>query len=115
MGVWERGYALLREVTPDADVQTALGLIELRKERPKTALALMEAAARAEPANSLRRLNLAAALMASGQRERAKTEALRALQLEPLLQDVYVLLAEIEPRRSIYWKAEFERQRIDKK
>ena len=108
---FEEGYALLRGVRQDAEVRAALGLVLLRSGRAALAVSLLETAAKEQPANSMRRLNLAAALLADRQFLRAKAEALRALELEPLLTDTYVLLAEIEPERAAYWKSEIGRRR----
>jgi len=109
-GDLEKAYALLRGLAADAEVQGALGLIHLRSGRTAMAVQLLESAVRADPASATRHLNLAAALLAAGNLDRAKAEARRALDLEPLLQDAYVLLAEIEPRRAAYWKRELERR-----
>jgi len=50
---------------------------------------------------------LTAALLAAGRRDRAAAEARAPIEIEPLLRDAYVLLAEIEPRRAAHWRAEF--------
>lgn len=109
-GEWEKGYALLRDVSQDAEVQAALGLLFLRSGRPSLAVNVLERAAKEQPKSSTRLLNLAAAWLAAGQPGRAKAEALRAIEMEPLLRDAYVLLAEIEPRRAGYWKGEFAKR-----
>lgn len=110
MGELARAEALLGGVEADAEVETALGLIHLRGGRAALAAKAFESAARREPGSGTRRLNLAAALLAAGQRGRAKAEALRAIALEPALPDGYALLAEIEPGRAGYWRGEFERR-----
>jgi predicted Zn-dependent protease len=110
-GRLEQAYDLLRTVErPDAAVQDALGLIYLRAERPALAVAALAAAVKEDPKNSVRRLNLAAAYLAAGDREKARAEAMAAIALEPLLEDAYALLAEIEPRRAEYWRAEFTKR-----
>ena len=60
-----------------------------------------------QPNDSTRRLNLAAALFAAKDFEEAKRNAENAIVLEPLLEDAYVLLAEIEPKRAAYWKQRY--------
>ena len=109
VGEMRKAGELLRRVPEDGEVQTALGLIYLSAGRTEMAVRVLTSAAKSEPGNATRRLNLAAALLASGRRERAKEEALQAVALEPLLQDAYVLLAEIEPRRAEYWRERFVR------
>ena len=107
VGEMKKAGDVLRDIPEDGEVQTALGLIHLSAGRVEMAVRVLASAAKAEPGNATRRLNLAAALLASGWRERAKVEALQAVALEPLLQDAYVLLAEIEPRRAAYWRERF--------
>ncbi|MFN0103416.1 MAG: hypothetical protein ACKV2U_15165 [Bryobacteraceae bacterium] len=109
-GDLRKGYELLRGAALDGEVQAALGLIYLRTERTGMAVQVLEDAVNAEPGSSVRRLNLAAALLAAGERERAKAQALQAIALEPMLLDAYVLLAEIEPRRAAFWRERFERR-----
>ena len=70
----------------------------------------LRAAVNEQPADSTRRLNLAAALLAAREYPQAKAEAERAIELEPLLQDAYALLAEIEPARAKFWMEKFQRQ-----
>jgi hypothetical protein len=107
-GRLEKAFDLLRGLAnPDAAVQDALGLIYLRAERPGPAVLALSAAVKADPRNSVRRLNLAAAYWAAGETEKARTEAMEAITLEPLLEDAYALLAEMEPRRAEYWRGEF--------
>lgn len=107
-GRLEQAFDLLRGVAkPDAAVQDAMGLIYLRAERPGLAVAALAAAVKGDPRNSVRRLNLAAAYWAAGEREKARAEAMEAIALEPLLEDGYALLAEIEPRRAEFWRGEF--------
>jgi Tfp pilus assembly protein PilF len=65
-----------------------------------------------QPEDSSRRLNLAAALFAAKQPLQAKANAEKAIALEPLLEDAYVLLAEIEPRRAAYWKRLYHQRRL---
>jgi Flp pilus assembly protein TadD len=109
-GNWEKGYALLRNAGEDAEVQAALGLLLVRSGRAAEAVTVLERAAKEQPKSSTSLLNLAAALLAAGEPGRAKAEALRAIELEPLLRDAYALLAEIEPLRAGYWQGEFARR-----
>lgn len=108
VGELEKAYPLLRGAAGDGEAQSALGLIYLRGGKSAEAVAVLERAAKAEPENSTRRLNLAAALLAAGQRGRAGEEARRAMAIEPRMQDAYVLMAEIEPGRAGYWRERFE-------
>lgn len=107
----QKGVLLLNEVlasgTRDGAVAEAAGLQFLKQDKAAEAVRWFRIAAAEEPANSLRRLNLAAALLASGDRNAARAEALEAMRLEPLLEEAYALLAEIEPHRSSYWRAEY--------
>jgi predicted Zn-dependent protease len=110
-GRLEKAYELLRSLqSPDAAVQDALGLIYLRANRPVASVAAFVAAVQADPQNSVRRLNLAAAYLSAGEPAKARAEALEAIALEPLLEDAYALLAEIEPRRAEFWRAEFNKR-----
>lgn len=108
---FKKALELLTETDADVEVQSALGLIHLRGGNAEKALKAMEKATRLEPGSATRRLNLAAVLLAAGQRERAKAEALRAKDLEPLLVDAYALLAEIEPARAAYWRQQYQTYR----
>lgn len=110
VGELETARDLLRGVREDGEVQAALGMIYLSAGQADRAVRALESAAKSEPGSATRRLNFAAALLGAGQRERAKEEALQAVTLEPLLQDGYVLLAEIEPRRAAYWRERFAAQ-----
>jgi hypothetical protein len=109
-GEMEKAFGLLRAAPADPEVQTALGLIHLRSGRTEDGVRALRDAAQKEPGSATRHLNLAAALLAAGRREQARDEALLAIKLEPMLRDVYVLLAEIEPKRAVYWREQFERR-----
>jgi hypothetical protein len=54
-------------------------------------------------------LNLAASLHAAGERDEAILHAERAVELEPLLEDAYALLAEIQRHRAAYWKDRYRK------
>jgi predicted Zn-dependent protease len=87
--------ALPGRLSVDADVQTALGLVLLRKNVPREAAAYFERAVRLRPVEALRRLNLAAALAASGRGEEAVAELETALSQDPSLTEAYALLERI--------------------
>lgn len=100
----QQGFQLLQTAGNDGDVETARGMVLLRAGKVKEALSQFQGTSEKEPQNSTRRLNLAAALLAIGNRAEAKRNAEIAIELEPLLEDAYALLAEIEPARAAYWK-----------
>ena len=106
----EKAYALLKDVPGDAAVNDAMGLIYLRADRAALAVASFTLAAEADPRNSARRLNLAAAYLAAGNLPKAKAQAQEAMALEPMLQDAYILMAEIEPGRAEYWRDLFAKK-----
>ncbi|MBL8230644.1 MAG: hypothetical protein JNL98_19285 [Bryobacterales bacterium] len=110
----QKGVLLLNEVLAsgarDGAFAQVAGLQFLRQGKAAEAVRWFRAVTAEEPGNSLRRMNLAAALLASGDRKAARTEALEALRLEPLLEEAYALLAEIEPHRASYWKAEYRKR-----
>jgi hypothetical protein len=107
-GETKAALELLLRSGRDPEVQSALGLLYLRAGQAKQAVAAFAGAAKAEPDHSQRALNLAAALAALGRRNAAIAEAQRAVALEPLLVDAYALLAELEPERAAYWRAQFQ-------
>jgi hypothetical protein len=101
------GFRLLQSVPADGAVETARGLVLLRTNKAGEAVKAFDAAVEEQPQDSTRRLNLAAALWASGERDGAKRNAEKAIELEPLLEDAYALLAEIEPQRAAYWRGRY--------
>ena len=109
-GQLEKAYALLKDVARDPAVNDAMGLIYLRADRAALAVASFTLAVEADPGNSARRLNLAAAYLAVGNLAKAKAQAQEAMVLEPLLQDAYVLMAEIEPGRAEDWRDLFAKR-----
>ena len=104
-----RGFELLDGNQADDAVQTARGLVWLRAGKTREAVEAFRKAANAQPADSTRRLNLATALFAAGDRVEAKREAEHAIGLEPLLQDAYALLAEIEPEHAQDWRRRYSK------
>jgi len=103
------GLKLLGPQPADGAVETARGLALLRLGKPQEAVNAFRRAVDEEPTDSTRRLNFAAALFAAGDRVGAKDHAQKAMMLEPLLEDAYALLAEIEPRRAKYWKERYQK------
>ncbi len=101
------GLRLLGSGKADGAVETARGFVFLRAQEIPQALTCFRRAWEEKPHDSTRCLNLAAALLASGNRAEAKEKAERAIEREPLLEDAYALLAEIEPRRAAFWKAKY--------
>ena len=55
------------------------------------------------------RSQLAAALANAGKTEEAKREAMQAVNIEPLFEQAYSLLAQIEPARAGYWKDQYRK------
>jgi predicted CXXCH cytochrome family protein len=110
----QKGVLLLNEVLAsgvrDGAVAQAAGLQFLKQGKAGEAVRWFRLAAAAQPADSLRRMNLAASLLAFGDRHSARAEALEAIRLEPLLEEAYALLAEIEAHRASYWKAEYRKR-----
>jgi hypothetical protein len=91
-----RLLSALREPV-DADVLTALGLVLLRKEAPTVAARLFARAVRERPTEADAYLNLAAARHAAGNTAQAIADLERALELDPYLQDAYMLMARMGP------------------
>jgi hypothetical protein len=110
---YREGIRLLNESVQeghrDPSFAAVVGLQFLRDKHPERAAAWFQLAVRQEPANSLARLNFAAALAGLGKTDQAKREAEEAIRLEPLLEDAYALLAEIEPKRAGYWKDQYRK------
>jgi Flp pilus assembly protein TadD len=79
----------------DGAVETARGLVLLRMGKVGDAVNAFRRAVDEDPEDSTRRLNLAAALFAAGDRAEAKRNAERAIELEPMLEDAHALLAEL--------------------
>lgn len=107
------GLRLLNETVAagqrDGDVAYAAGLEYLRQKQAERAIPWLERAVEAEPANAMRRLQLAAALANAGKADDARRQALEAVRLEPLLEQSYGLLAQIEPERAAHWRDEYRK------
>jgi hypothetical protein len=107
---YQEGVRLLNSIAnaqADGAVAVVVGLQLMRQNDPAKAVSWLRRASLEEPENSLRHLALAAALAGAGQREAAGREAREAIRLEPLLEDAYTLLAEVEPERARYWKQQY--------
>ena len=93
----QEGFRLLtaEPLEDDAPALTGIGHVLLRKQRPREAARLFLRAAELEPANPLHYINAAAALSAVPEHQAAVAAAEKAIALEPLLKDAYVLAAEI--------------------
>lgn len=104
------GYRLLERLQPgDGAMETARGSLLLRMGRTAPAVAAFRRAAEEKPADSSRRYNLAVALLAAGDRKGARENAGEAIRLEPLLEDAYALMAEIDPERAAEWKQRYRK------
>ncbi|MBI2686691.1 MAG: hypothetical protein HYX27_10275 [Acidobacteria bacterium] len=99
----------VREGHTDGDVALTAGIQYLRQKTPDLALPWLQRAVREKPNDSLRRLQFAAGLASAGKAEEAKREAMEAVRLEPMLEQAYSLLAQIEPSRAIYWKDQYRK------
>ena len=99
----------VKEGHTDGAVSLAAGLQYVRQKTPELALPWLQRAVDDQPANSLRRLHLAAALANAGKAEDAKREAMQAIKIEPLLEQAYSLLAQIEPARAVFWKDQYRK------
>jgi predicted Zn-dependent protease len=104
-----KGFGLLRSNPSDGAVETARGMMLLRLNKAAAAVEAFRHACEEQPANSLRRYNLAVALLAIGDRTGAMQNVEQAIALEPLLEDAYALAAEIEPARASEWKRRYLR------
>jgi hypothetical protein len=107
-GQLEKGFSMLDSSGGDGAVETARGFVLLGSGRAQDAVRAFRRAVEEQPNDSTRRLNLAAALFAAKDFDEAKRNAENAIVLEPLLEDAYVLLAEIEPKRAGYWKQRYQ-------
>jgi hypothetical protein len=107
MSQLHQGFSLLERKAGDGAVETARGFALLRLQRTREAVEAFRRAVNETPNDSTRQLNLAAALLAADDRVEAKRRAEEAIALEPLLEDAYALLAEIEPKRASYWKERY--------
>ena len=103
------GHKLLGTRPADGAVETARGLVLLRMKKSTEAVEAFRRAVEEQPSDSSRRLNLAAAQWAAGAKVEAKRSAEQAIELEPLLEDAYVLLAEMEPGQASYWKDRYQK------
>jgi predicted Zn-dependent protease len=101
------GFKLLGSQPADVAVETARGLILLRMNKAVEAVHSLRRAVNENPRDSTARYNLAVALLAAGDRSAAMRNVEEAIALEPLLEEAYVLAAEIEPHRSGEWKQRY--------
>ncbi|HEU0122273.1 MAG TPA: multiheme c-type cytochrome [Bryobacteraceae bacterium] len=99
----------VREGHSDGDVALEAGLQYARQKSPDRAVPWFEKAVAAQPSDPVRRLHLAAALANLNRPAEAKQAALEALRLEPLFEQAYTLLGQIEPNRAEYWKDQYRK------
>ena len=93
------GFRLLSALRePDADVQTALGLVLMKRNDTVEAARHFEKALAENPNDPARLLNLAAALRGAGDSAGAAVYLLRALERDPLLDGARQLLEGIPER-----------------
>jgi len=107
------GLAVLNETVKqghtDGDVAYAVGMQYLRQKSADLAVAWLQRAVEASPGNTIRRLQLAAALANNARTEEAKREAMQVIKLEPLLEQGYTVLGQIEPPKAGYWKEQYRK------
>ena len=103
----QEGFRLLtgERVEDDAPALIAVGQVLLRKQRPREAVRLFMRALELEPVNALHHLNVAAALSAVPDPQAAMAAAERAIVLDPLLKEAYVLAAHLYRESSDNLKA----------
>lgn len=99
----------INEGHQDGEVALAAGVQFVRQKTPERALPLLQRAVEDEPANSLRRLQYALGLLQADRKEDAKRQALEAIRIEPLLEQSYAILGQIEPSRANYWKEQYRK------
>jgi FOG: TPR repeat len=92
------GFRLLAEYrkrsSPDPAVDTALGMVLIRKKAYVEAARLFESAARVQPDDAMHQLNLGVAWSAAGNYARAVQFLERALEIDSGLEEAYWVLAE---------------------
>ena len=101
------GYELLGAQQSDGAVETARGLMLLRLNKAAEATHKFRRAVDDDPNDSTRRYNLAVALFSAGDRAGAMHQLETAIALEPMLEDAYILAAEIQPNRASEWKQRY--------
>jgi hypothetical protein len=99
----------VEEGQSDGEMAVAAALQHLRQKSPLKAIPLLEQAVREQPGHSMRRLQLAAALGSAGRTEEAKQQAQEAIRLEPLLEQAYNVMAQLEPARGTFWKDQYRK------
>lgn len=109
IGRLDRALPLLKADPSDGASETARGAMLLRAGRVQQAVQAFRHALQQSPDDSMCHLNLAAALSATGDLQSARKHAEAAIAIEPLLEDAYVLLAELEPQRAAEWKRRYQR------
>jgi hypothetical protein len=93
----------------DGDVALAAGRQMINQKRYGDAAVWLKAAVEAEPGDAMRRVYYAAALANAGQMEAAKGQAEEAIRLDPLLEETYSLLGQMEPKRADYWREQYRK------
>ncbi|MDQ6700636.1 MAG: hypothetical protein M3Z36_10680 [Acidobacteriota bacterium] len=95
----QKGFSILVDLKErDADVLSALGSVLLQKQRPAEAAAMFAGAVRLEPASALRVSNLGVALISAGDVQDGIAQLERVIELDPLLEQAYVFLADTYAR-----------------
>lgn len=107
------GLALLETTAKagriDGEVALAAGRQMLNQKRFGDAVVWLKGAVEDEPKNSMRRVYYAAALANTGQMEAARAQAEEAIRIEPMLEEAYSLLAQMEPKRAEYWRDQYRK------
>ena len=87
----------LREFDGDPAVSDLMGWIYVQKGLSVNALPHLEDAVRASPTNAIYRYHLGAAHLRAGNRDKARAELTRALEIDPSLEEARAALAQVRP------------------
>lgn len=95
---------------PDGAILTAAAAIAMKQGQARQAIPWLEKALAEEPGSSRCHVNLAAALLAAGDKSKAAVHAKEAMRIEPLLPEPYSILGQAEPTRAAEWKALYQKR-----
>jgi hypothetical protein len=94
----------------DGAILTAAAVIAMKQGKARQAIPWLEKALAEEPGSSRSQVNLAAALLAAGDKPKAAIHAKEAMRIEPLLPESYSILGQAEPARAAAWKALYQKR-----
>lgn len=93
---------------PDGALATAAGLLALRQSKNRQAVEWLQLAVSEEPGSSVAHSNLAAALLADGDRAGAARHAREAIRIEPLLEEPYAILESVDSKGN--WREAYRKR-----